>query len=42
MNERFNQPELHEKLIGMFPNNNSNDVRFAINFYISIGLGGLT
>ena len=42
MNDRFNQPELRQELKGMFPNDNSNDVRFAINFYTSIGLGGLT
>ena len=42
LNERFLDPELRQQLIGMFPTSNSNDVRFAINFYTSIGLGGLT
>ena len=42
LNERFNNPELRRQILGMFPENNSNDVRFAINFYTSIGLGGLT
>ena len=26
----------------MFPRDNSNDVRVAINFYTALGLGGLT
>ena len=38
LNERFLDPELRQQLIGMFPTSNSNDVRFAINFYTSIGL----
>lgn len=42
LNERFNNPELRTVIVGMFPVDNSNDVRFAINFYTSIGLGGLT
>lgn len=42
LNERFHEEELKEYLVGMFPRTNSNDVRFAINFYTSIGLGGLT
>ena len=42
LNERFLDPELRTELVGMFPTSNSNDIRFAINFYTSIGLGGLT
>lgn len=42
LNARFQAPELRGELVGMFPRDNSNDVRFAINFYTSIGLGGLT
>ena len=42
LNARFQAPELRSELVGMFPRDNSNDVRFAINFYTSIGLGGLT
>ena len=42
MNARFQSEELKPQLTGLFPTENSNDVRFAINFYTSIGLGGLT
>ena len=42
LNARFQAHELRSELVGMFPRDNSNDVRFAINFYTSIGLGGLT
>lgn len=42
LNARLQAPELRSELVGMFPRDNSNDVRFAINFYTSIGLGGLT
>lgn len=42
MNARFQSEELKPVLTGLFPTENSNDVRFAINFYTSIGLGGLT
>ena len=42
LNKRFNEPELREILSGLFPSDNTNDVRFAINFYATIGLGHIT
>ena len=42
LNERFQSEELKPQLTELFHTDNSNDVRFAINFYTSIGLGGLT
>lgn len=33
---------LQEAFAGLFPRNNPRDTRFAINFFTSIGLGGLT
>ena len=33
MNARFQSEELKPQLTGLFPTENSNDVRFAINFY---------
>lgn len=40
--ERFNDPYMEDIFSGMFPKDNARNLRFAINFYTSIGLGGLT
>ncbi|XP_055330180.1 pre-mRNA-splicing factor CWC22 homolog [Paramacrobiotus metropolitanus] len=40
--ERISDPALQEAFEGLFPRNNPKNTRFAINFFTSIGLGGLT
>lgn len=42
LNERVKDPTLQEVFDGLFPRNSPQNTRFAINFYTSIGLGGLT
>jgi len=42
LNERVRDPTLQEAFDGLFPRDNPRDSRFAINFFTSIGLGGLT
>ncbi|KAJ1920663.1 pre-mRNA-splicing factor cwc22 [Mycoemilia scoparia] len=39
---RINDPDLAEATKGMFPDDNPRHVRFAINYFTSIGLGALT
>ncbi|CAG0887789.1 unnamed protein product [Darwinula stevensoni] len=42
LNERIKDPTLQPAFEGLFPRDNPQNTRFAINFFTSIGLGGLT
>lgn len=42
LNERFKDPFLQPYFQQLFPRDNPRNTRFAINFFTSIGLGGLT
>ncbi|KAL4217272.1 pre-mRNA-splicing factor cwc22 [Mactra antiquata] len=42
LNERLKDPTLQEYYSGLLPRDNPRDTRFAINFFTTIGLGGLT
>ncbi|KAK6622848.1 hypothetical protein RUM43_008691 [Polyplax serrata] len=42
LNERVKDVTLQEAFCGLFPRDNPKNTRFAINFFTSIGLGGLT
>lgn len=42
LKERFFDPIMQETFGGMFPRDNPRNTRFAINFFTSIGLGGIT
>lgn len=42
MNERMQNPELSAWFDGIFPKDSASTMRFSINFFTSIGLGGLT
>lgn len=42
LNEKLKDAVLTETLSGLFPKDNPRNTRFAINFFSSIGLGGLT
>ncbi|CAH9111126.1 unnamed protein product [Cuscuta epithymum] len=42
LNERLNDPTMQESFASIFPKDNPNNTRFAINFFTSIGLGGIT
>ncbi|KAL2611218.1 hypothetical protein R1flu_022910 [Riccia fluitans] len=42
LNQRLSDPMMQESLDGIFPKDNPKNTRFAINFFTSIGLGGLT
>lgn len=42
LNGKLKTPELQEFFDGLFPKDNPKNTRFAINFFTSIGLGGLT
>lgn len=42
LRERFSDPIMHDVFSGLFPHDNPRNTRFAINFFTSIGLGGLT
>lgn len=42
LNARLQDGTLQEYFAGLFPRDNPRDTRFAINFFTSIGLGGLT
>lgn len=42
LNERVKDVTLQEAFDGLFPRDNPHNTRFAINFFTSIGLGGLT
>ena len=39
---RLEEPSLQRYFQGLFPTDNPKNTRFAINFFTSIGLGGLT
>mmetsp|Transcript_8984 Transcript_8984/g.15313 ORF Transcript_8984/g.15313 Transcript_8984/m.15313 type:complete len:242 (+) Transcript_8984:124-849(+) len=39
---RLNDPYMADHYVGLFPKDNPKNTRFAINFFTSIGLGGLT
>jgi pre-mRNA-splicing factor CWC22 len=40
--EEFTNPDMREYYSGLFPIGHPNDVRFAINYWTTIGLGKLT
>ncbi|KAK4791355.1 hypothetical protein SAY86_031768 [Trapa natans] len=42
LNERLNDPTMQESLESIFPKDNPKNTRFSINFFTSIGLGGIT
>ena len=42
MVQEFSNEEMREYYMGLFPIGHPNDVRFAINYFTSIGLGKLT
>ncbi|XP_015070595.1 pre-mRNA-splicing factor CWC22 homolog [Solanum pennellii] len=42
LNERLSDPSMQESFESIFPKDNPKNVRFAINFFTSIGLGGIT
>ncbi|XP_067124150.1 pre-mRNA-splicing factor CWC22 homolog [Centruroides vittatus] len=42
LSERVRDPTMQEAFVGLFPRETSQNTRFAINFFTSIGLGGLT
>ncbi|CAG5048220.1 unnamed protein product [Parnassius apollo] len=42
LNERLKDPTLQQAFSGLFPRDNPKNTRFSINFFTSIGLGGLT
>lgn len=42
LNERLKDPFLAEYFEGIFPRDNPRNTRFSINFFTSIGLGGVT
>lgn len=42
LNERLSDPIMQDSFDGIFPKDNPKNTRFAINFFTSIGLGGLT
>lgn len=42
LNTRLKDPSLQSSMEGLFPRDNPKNTRFAINFFTSIGLGGLT
>ena len=42
LNERLQDPTLKESFSGIFPTDSPKNMRFSINFFTAIGLGGLT
>ncbi|KAM1055302.1 hypothetical protein ACFX2B_028632 [Malus domestica] len=42
LNERLTDPAMQESYDSIFPKDNPKNTRFAINFFTSIGLGGIT
>ncbi|KAI6783866.1 Pre-mRNA-splicing factor cwc22 [Emericellopsis cladophorae] len=42
LKERMNDPTLRPLLEGLFPRDNPRNIRFSINYFTSIGMGGLT
>ncbi|GAU31497.1 hypothetical protein TSUD_332720 [Trifolium subterraneum] len=41
LNERLNDPKMQDCFESIFPKDNARNIRFCINFFTSIGLGGL-
>ncbi|OAY82362.1 Pre-mRNA-splicing factor CWC [Ananas comosus] len=42
LNERLNDPMMKDSIESIFPKDNPKNTRFSINFFTSIGLGGIT
>lgn len=42
LNERLNDPTVQDSFESIFPKDNPKNTRFSINFFTSIGLGGIT
>ncbi|KAG1338395.1 putative pre-mRNA-splicing factor CWC22 [Cocos nucifera] len=42
LNERLNDPTMQDSFESIFPKDNPKNTRFSINFFTSIGLGGIT
>ncbi|PKU70793.1 pre-mRNA-splicing factor CWC22 homolog [Dendrobium catenatum] len=42
LNERLNEPTMQDSFESIFPKDNPKNTRFSINFFTSIGLGGIT
>ncbi|KAI4367489.1 hypothetical protein MLD38_023222 [Melastoma candidum] len=42
LNDRLNDPSMQDSFESIFPKDNPKNTRFAINFFTSIGLGGIT
>lgn len=42
LNERLSDPAMQDSFESIFPKDNPKNTRFAINFFTSIGLGGIT
>lgn len=42
LNERLTDPSMQDSYDSIFPKDNPKNTRFAINFFTSIGLGGIT
>ncbi|GAB2211341.1 hypothetical protein Droror1_Dr00024649 [Drosera rotundifolia] len=42
LNERLNDPSMQDSFESIFPRDSPKNTRFAINFFTSIGLGGIT
>ncbi|XP_010051901.2 pre-mRNA-splicing factor CWC22 homolog isoform X1 [Eucalyptus grandis] len=42
LNERLNDPLMRDSFESIFPKDNPKNTRFSINFFTSIGLGGIT
>lgn len=42
LNERLNDPLMQDSFESIFPRDNPKNTRFSINFFTSIGLGGIT
>jgi len=42
LNERLMEPSMQEDFAGIFPKDTPKNMRFSINFFTSIGLGGIT
>jgi hypothetical protein len=42
LNARLQEPSLQEYFSGIFPQDTMQNMRFSINFFTSIGLGGIT
>ncbi|KAE8801244.1 pre-mRNA-splicing factor CWC22 [Hordeum vulgare] len=42
LNERLNDPNMQESFVSVFPRDHPKNTRFSINFFTSIGLGGIT